>query len=117
MNTFDTMCIDNWSVTLGTFGVTATLTDASGEEYAVDGVISARNDVEALDTSWLERATQAEFFCQLPTGFVITPSACFATVGGVTFCVMDAPVLDGGNAKMLLERRDLEAIEHRGRRY
>ena len=117
MSAFDTMCLNNWPVTLDTFGVTATLTDSTGAEYTVTGVITPRKDAEALDTAWLDRAMQAEFFCELPVGFVITPSACFVAVGGVSYCVMDGILLDGNNARMMLERRELQSIEHRGRRY
>ena len=117
MSAFDTMCNTNFAVTLDTFGVAATLTDSAGTEYSVNGVLTPRNDAEGLDADWLERAAQAEFFCEIPTGFAITPSSCFVTVGGVTYCVMEGITLDGNNARMLLERRELKSIQHRGRRY
>ena len=117
MSAFDDMYNSNFAVTLDTFGVAATLTDSAGVDYPVTGRFTPRNDAEALDATWLERATQAEFYCEIPTGFVITPSACFVAVGGVTYCVMEGIALDGNNARMLLERRELKSVQHRGRRY
>jgi len=116
MGVFNTLCVNNWPVTLDTFGVTGTLTDSDGTEYACTGVFTPRIDSDALDTSWLERVTQVEFYCVLPTGFVVTPGECYATVDGVTYTIMDAGISDGNNTKLLLERSELEAVEHRGRR-
>ena len=113
---FALIAAQQWPVTLDTFGVTGTLTDSAGTEYACTGVFTPRIDSDALDTSWQERVTQVEFFCVLPTGFVVTPGECYATVDSVTYTIMDAGIIDGNNTKLLLERSELEAVEHRGRR-
>lgn len=117
MTLYATLYETQWTIMLDVFGVAATLTDSGGEEYSVTGVLTPRNEAQAMDASWEEISKQAEFTCVPPDDFVFAPRECSLLADGVTYTLLSESVSNGATHLYLCERTELTNVIHRGRRY
>jgi hypothetical protein len=118
MSLFASMIDKNWPVMLTSHGQSSVYTSANGTTTTLTVIATGKPEALSLDDTWETAARQIEVHAAVsdaPATF--TPREDTITLNGIVYTVLERADIGTGVYRYLCERKEIDAIALRSRRW